>query len=93
MAAFHLAVLCTLQLKASTCREKIEALAGSLGFPLKKLYVIDGSTRSAHSNAYMCEWVLGGKMSVTSANLPCGKLIFTRMVASEPCATASACFP
>ena len=35
------------------CRDKIEELAGSLQFPLKKLFVIDGSTRSAHSNAYM----------------------------------------
>ena len=34
-------------------RTKIEALAGKLSFPLTKLYVIDGSTRSAHSNAYM----------------------------------------
>ncbi|KAJ4905570.1 CAAX prenyl protease 1-like protein [Raphanus sativus] len=30
-------------------REKIEKLA----FPLKKLFVVDGSTRSSHSNAYM----------------------------------------
>ena len=36
------------------CRESIEDLAGSLKFPLTKLFVIDGSTRSAHSNAYMC---------------------------------------
>ncbi|KAJ8748845.1 hypothetical protein K2173_013276 [Erythroxylum novogranatense] len=34
-------------------REKIEALASSLKFPLKKLFVVDGSTRSSHSNAYM----------------------------------------
>ena len=47
------------ELETFTCRETIEARAGSLGFPLKKLYVIDGSTRSAHSNAYMCEYVLG----------------------------------
>jgi STE24 endopeptidase len=33
-------------------REKIEALAGSLDYPLKKLYVVDGSKRSSHSNAY-----------------------------------------
>ena len=38
---------------ACACREKIEALAGSLKFPLTKLFVIDGSARSAHSNAYM----------------------------------------
>ncbi|TKY63970.1 CAAX prenyl protease 1-like [Spatholobus suberectus] len=34
-------------------REKIEKLAASLKFPLKKLFVIDGSIRSSHSNAYM----------------------------------------
>ncbi|KAL9264374.1 CAAX prenyl protease 1-like protein [Drosera capensis] len=32
---------------------KIENLASSLKFPLKKLFVVDGSTRSSHSNAYM----------------------------------------
>lgn len=31
----------------------IEALAERLSFPLKKLYVVDGSKRSGHSNAYM----------------------------------------
>jgi STE24 endopeptidase len=30
----------------------VEALASRLNFPLKSLYVIDGSKRSAHSNAY-----------------------------------------
>ncbi|KAJ4956960.1 hypothetical protein NE237_013743 [Protea cynaroides] len=34
-------------------REKIENLASSLKFPLKKLFVVDGSARSSHSNAYM----------------------------------------
>ncbi|CAM6084624.1 unnamed protein product [Calypogeia fissa] len=34
-------------------RSKIEKLAASLRFPLTKLFVIDGSTRSSHSNAYM----------------------------------------
>ncbi|KAK1364308.1 CAAX prenyl protease [Heracleum sosnowskyi] len=34
-------------------RMKIENLASSLKFPLKKLFVVDGSTRSSHSNAYM----------------------------------------
>jgi STE24 endopeptidase len=34
-------------------RQKIENLAASLMFPLKKLFVVDGSTRSSHSNAYM----------------------------------------
>ncbi|KAL6130994.1 hypothetical protein ACLB2K_069372 [Fragaria x ananassa] len=34
-------------------REKIEKFASSLKFPLKKLFVVDGSIRSSHSNAYM----------------------------------------
>ncbi|XP_043218075.1 CAAX prenyl protease 1 homolog [Amphibalanus amphitrite] len=33
-------------------RDMIEALAAKLHFPLKKLYVVEGSKRSAHSNAY-----------------------------------------
>ena len=33
-------------------KTKIEALAERIKFPLKKLYVIDGSKRSSHSNAY-----------------------------------------
>ncbi|CAH1764735.1 1230_t:CDS:2 [Entrophospora sp. SA101] len=33
-------------------RSQIEALASRVSFPLKKLYVIDGSKRSSHSNAY-----------------------------------------
>lgn len=33
-------------------KERTEALAKSLEFPLHELYVIDGSKRSAHSNAY-----------------------------------------
>ncbi|XP_064473049.1 CAAX prenyl protease 1 homolog [Ornithodoros turicata] len=33
-------------------RTKIEALAASIHFPLKKLYVVEGSKRSSHSNAY-----------------------------------------
>ena len=33
-------------------RTRIEELAKSLNFPLYKLYVVDGSKRSAHSNAY-----------------------------------------
>lgn len=40
-------------LPEGTLRTKIEELAGSLHFPLKKLYSMDGSKRSAHSNAYM----------------------------------------
>mmetsp|Transcript_11412 Transcript_11412/g.16832 ORF Transcript_11412/g.16832 Transcript_11412/m.16832 type:complete len:513 (-) Transcript_11412:263-1801(-) len=34
-------------------KTKIEALASSVKFPLTKLYTVDGSKRSAHSNAYM----------------------------------------
>ena len=34
-------------------RLKIENLASSLSFPLKKLFFVDGSTRSSHSNADM----------------------------------------
>eukprot|EP00210_Caulerpa_lentillifera_P004288 g4091.t1 len=34
-------------------KSKIDELAGSLGFPLKRVYTMDGSKRSAHSNAYM----------------------------------------
>ncbi|KAK9914960.1 hypothetical protein WJX75_002949 [Coccomyxa subellipsoidea] len=40
-------------LEKGPLRTAIEELAGSLTFPLTKLFVIDGSTRSAHSNAYM----------------------------------------
>ncbi|VDM97919.1 unnamed protein product [Thelazia callipaeda] len=34
-------------------KQKIEKLAESVNFPLKKLLVVHGSKRSAHSNAYM----------------------------------------
>ncbi|KAG2423032.1 hypothetical protein HXX76_015548 [Chlamydomonas incerta] len=40
-------------LPEGSLRAKIEALAGGLRFPLRKLYRVDGSRRSAHSNAYM----------------------------------------
>lgn len=33
-------------------RTEIEKLASSIEFPLKKLYVVEGSKRSSHSNAY-----------------------------------------
>ncbi|KAG8934708.1 hypothetical protein FRC02_009410 [Tulasnella sp. 418] len=39
-------------LAEGSLRTRIEALAGRLNFPLKHLYVIDGSKRSSHSNAY-----------------------------------------
>ena len=40
-------------LEDGSLKSKIEALAARLNFPLTKLFVIDGSKRSAHSNAYM----------------------------------------
>ncbi|KAJ2157074.1 zinc metalloprotease [Coemansia sp. RSA 552] len=40
-------------LPAGELREAIEALASRLHFPLQKLYVVDGSKRSSHSNAYI----------------------------------------
>ena len=40
-------------LQEGELRTKIEELAKSLSFPLYKLYVVEGSKRSVHSNAYM----------------------------------------
>jgi len=40
-------------LEEGDLKTKIEELASSLEFPLTKLFVVDGSTRSNHSNAYM----------------------------------------
>eukprot|EP00444_Apocalathium_aciculiferum_P045445 CAMPEP_0183537014 /NCGR_PEP_ID=MMETSP0371-20130417/28642_1 /TAXON_ID=268820 /ORGANISM="Peridinium aciculiferum, Strain PAER-2" /LENGTH=522 /DNA_ID=CAMNT_0025737687 /DNA_START=70 /DNA_END=1638 /DNA_ORIENTATION=- len=34
-------------------RQRIEGLAGGLNYPLQRLFQMDGSTRSAHSNAYL----------------------------------------
>lgn len=39
-------------LEPGPLKTEVEALATRLQFPLKHLYVIDGSKRSAHSNAY-----------------------------------------
>lgn len=39
-------------LEEGELRTAIEALAASLNFPLGRIYVVDGSTRSSHSNAY-----------------------------------------
>jgi STE24 endopeptidase len=39
-------------LEPGALKSGVEALARKLKFPLKELYVIDGSKRSAHSNAY-----------------------------------------
>mmetsp|Transcript_2651 Transcript_2651/g.3624 ORF Transcript_2651/g.3624 Transcript_2651/m.3624 type:complete len:473 (+) Transcript_2651:50-1468(+) len=40
-------------LQKGELRTAIEDLAAKVSFPLKELYVVDGSIRSAHSNAYM----------------------------------------
>ena len=40
-------------LQEGELKTRIEELAKSLKFPLYKLYVVEGSKRSAHSNAYM----------------------------------------
>ena len=42
----------TTPLAPGALRTSIEALAGRLGFPLANVYVMDGSLRSSHSNAY-----------------------------------------
>lgn len=34
----------------------VEKLANKVSFPLKKLFIVDGSTRSSHSNAYFYGW-------------------------------------
>ena len=40
-------------LKEGELKDRIYALAGRLSYPLTKLYVMDGSKRSSHSNAFM----------------------------------------
>ncbi|KAF7630843.1 CAAX prenyl protease [Meloidogyne graminicola] len=40
-------------LPESELKTKIEDLANQVKFPLKKIYVVEGSKRSSHSNAYM----------------------------------------
>jgi Na+/melibiose symporter-like transporter len=45
------------KLEAGKLRSAIEELASTLKFPLRKLFVVDGSKRSGHSNAYMCALV------------------------------------
>lgn len=34
-------------------RKRIEALAASVNYPLYKLFIVEGSRRSSHSNAYL----------------------------------------
>lgn len=68
-------------------REAIEALAASLSFPLRKLFVVDGSRRSAHSNAYQVQPVLP-----KSGARPClsrtGTMARTLPAAAALCASA-----
>lgn len=45
-------------------RDRVVALAKQLNFPLKHLYVIDGSRRSSHSNAYFYGVVPGGSKHI-----------------------------
>ena len=41
------------ELEKGEIREKIELMAKKVDYPLKKIYVVDESIRSAHSNAYL----------------------------------------
>lgn len=41
------------ELPAGDVRSAVERLAASVSYPLKKLYSVDGSKRSTHSNAYL----------------------------------------
>ncbi|WFD43081.1 Ste24 endopeptidase [Malassezia psittaci] len=45
-------------------RDRVVALASALHFPLKHLYVIDGSKRSSHSNAYFYGVIPGGSKHI-----------------------------
>ncbi|CCF51569.1 hypothetical protein NDA11_003043 [Ustilago hordei] len=45
-------------------RDRVVALASSLKFPLKHIYVIDGSKRSSHSNAYFFGVIPGGNKHI-----------------------------
>ena len=40
-------------LEEGPLKQKIESLAAKVGFPLRKVFVMDASKRSGHSNAYM----------------------------------------
>ena len=39
-------------LAEGTLRSSIEQLAAKISFPLTKIYIVEGSKRSSHSNAY-----------------------------------------
>jgi STE24 endopeptidase len=46
-------------LPESELKTRIEQLASRVAFPLTKIYVVQGSKRSAHSNAYMVSLGIG----------------------------------
>lgn len=50
-------------------RDRVVALASALHFPLKHLYVIDGSKRSSHSNAYFYGVIPGGSKHIGTFSL------------------------
>jgi STE24 endopeptidase len=55
-------------------KSSIEELAASIKYPLKKLFVMDGSKRSSHSNAFMFGFGSNkriGKLSFLLCNLCC----------------------
>lgn len=52
-----LCVVCCGGRQDGELKSGIEALASRVDFPLTKLFVVDGSKRSAHSNAYFYGWV------------------------------------
>lgn len=51
-------------LQEGALKDRVVALASALKFPLKHLYVIDGSKRSAHSNAYFFGVIPGGNKHI-----------------------------
>lgn len=60
-------------LQEGALRTKVEKLAVQLEFPLSDLYVMDGSSRSAHSNAFFtgaCPAVAQRRQSVVCRVLP-----------------------
>lgn len=63
-------------------KSAIEALASRVGFPLTQLYLVDGSRRSAHSNAYFYGFFKVRKLS----------RYITHASDSHPCFRTSALF-
>eukprot|EP00040_Diaphanoeca_grandis_P014860 m.75466 g.75466 ORF g.75466 m.75466 type:complete len:487 (+) comp24790_c0_seq1:65-1525(+) len=63
-------------LPAGELRERIEGLAQRLDFPLKKLYVVKGSVRSSHSNAYFYGFFKNKRIVLFDTLLPPDMKIF-----------------